>query len=68
MYSGAHTDRAVTFLCILLAHLIANTDKNLQSKASLTYIIIFKCSLLLWRFSVNLLLQFKKKFLCQLQH
>lgn len=57
MYSGALTGRAVTFLCILLADLIASTDKNLQSKASLTYIIIFKCNLLLWRFDVNLLLQ-----------
>lgn len=41
MYSGALTDRAVTFFCILLAHLIANIDKNLQSKARLTHIIIF---------------------------
>lgn len=60
MYSGALTDRAVTFLYILLADLIANTDKNLQSKASLTYMIIFKCKLLLWRFDVNLLLQILK--------
>lgn len=63
MYTGAHTDRAVTFLCILLAHVIAKTGKNLQSKASLTYTIVFKCTLLLWRFSVNLLLQILKKFL-----
>lgn len=59
MYGRTCTGRAVAFFGILFAQTIANTDQNLQNRASSAHIIFLKNMLLLWRLGVSLL--FPKK-------